>query len=134
MNSDIQKLLLELDWNNKETHTIAIKELSNRKDYDLKVLIAPLQIDFFERHNIRWKNVALGCATVISSKSDDEIMSILPDLLIWFQDLNWPGAVEILERLKKIPYSQIEKHINDSISRARQEHDEQWIEWLTILK
>lgn len=40
------------------------------------------------------------CATILSSKSDDVLEPYLVELLEWLQDLNWPGATTILERLK----------------------------------
>lgn len=134
MTGDIIKLLSELNWNNKEKKTIAIKVLSSRKDYNFKMLIAPLQNEFYENQGIWWKDIALGCAIILSNKSDSEIINLLPDLLVWLQDLNWPGAVEVFERLKKIPYLLIKKYLNDTIYKAQIENDDQWIEWLTLLK
>jgi hypothetical protein len=134
MTSEIRTLLLELDWNNKEKQNRAIKALSNRKDYDLKVLISPLQVELYDTNEIWWKDVAEGCAIVISIKSDGEIISLLPDLLVWLQDLNWPGATIILDRLKKILYSKIEAYVNQAITKAKIDNDDQWVEWLNLLR
>ena len=46
------------------------------------------------------KNVWENCALIIERKSDEELMPYLPQLFEWIQDLNWPGAVIILNRLK----------------------------------
>ena len=44
-----------------------------------------------------WEN----CAKILASKTDEELSPYLLNLLIWIQDLNWPGAMIILERMKK---------------------------------
>ena len=44
-----------------------------------------------------WEN----CAKVISERSDDELEPYLEDMFFWIQDLNWPGANIILDRLKQ---------------------------------
>ncbi len=45
-----------------------------------------------------WEN----CAVVICSKSDDALTPYFLDMLLWIQDLNWPGAEMILSRLIKL--------------------------------
>ena len=40
------------------------------------------------------------CAKILSSKSDEALEPYLNELLEWLQDLNWPGAITILKRLK----------------------------------
>lgn len=46
------------------------------------------------------KNVWDNCAKVIISKTDEELQPYLDRLFNWIQDLNWPGALMILERLQ----------------------------------
>ena len=46
------------------------------------------------------KSVWRNCAIVVSEKNDQELLPYLPDMLLWIQDLNWPGADLILMRLK----------------------------------
>lgn len=47
------------------------------------------------------KNIWANCARIIEKKTDKELERYLPELLEWLQDLNWPGAFEILNRLKR---------------------------------
>lgn len=47
------------------------------------------------------KNVWDNCARIISERSDNELKSYLTDMMEWLQDMNWPGAFCILDRLKK---------------------------------
>ncbi len=39
------------------------------------------------------------CAQILSEKSDDELEPYLYKLFEWLQDLNWPGALTIVDRL-----------------------------------
>ena len=47
------------------------------------------------------KNVWDNCARVIAEHSDLELIPYIVDMLIWIQDLNWPGAEIILKRLQE---------------------------------
>ncbi len=47
------------------------------------------------------KNVWDNCAKILSMRTDDELSPYLIELLKWLQDLNWPGAFCILNRLRK---------------------------------
>lgn len=60
------------------------------------------------KHN---KNVWENCAVIIAEKSDENPKPYLVELLEWLQDMNWPGAFCILNRLQK--YAD-----NDSICNA----------------
>lgn len=45
------------------------------------------------------KSVWENCAYIICSRSDEELEPYVLDMLIWLQDLNWPGAMKITNRL-----------------------------------
>ena len=45
------------------------------------------------------KSVWDNCATVICERSDQELQPYLTDMILWLQDLNWPGAEQIQQRL-----------------------------------
>lgn len=47
------------------------------------------------------KNVWDNCAIIICERSDEELMPYMLDMLLWLEDLNWPGAEAIQERLKR---------------------------------
>lgn len=46
------------------------------------------------------KNVWDNCAKILSARSNEELSPYLIELMVWLQDMNWPGAFCILERLK----------------------------------
>ena len=43
------------------------------------------------------------CAKVIADRSDEELVPYLDLLFEWLQDLSWPSAEIILDRLSKMP-------------------------------
>ena len=48
-------------------------------------------------------------------------------LFEWLQDLNWPGAYTIFDRLLKMPYSLLKDELNYCKLRAKKEKDELWL-------
>lgn len=72
------------------------------------------------------KSVWESCAKVISLKTDEELEPFLYLLFEWFQDMNWPGAFIIFDRLSKIPYSMLKPSMEFSIEQAKRENDELW--------
>lgn len=45
------------------------------------------------------KNVWENCAIILCARSDEELKPYILDMLLWLEDLNWPGAELIQERL-----------------------------------
>lgn len=81
-----------LDWNNSiEEQEQGIKLAKNVKC-----------INAFLQPNGRYygKNVWDNCAKILSERSNEELSPYLLELMEWLQDMNWPGAFCILERLK----------------------------------
>ena len=91
MNYSIDDIFDMLSWENtNEVQTQGISEAKKIKH--ISVLFRPK-----ESKSI-WEN----CAIVLASKSDDELSKYIVDLFEWLQDMNWPGADIIYDRLKKI--------------------------------
>ena len=80
------------------------------------------------------KSVWEPCAKVIALKSDKELDDYMYRLLEWLQDMNWPGAEIIFERLSQIPLAKICRYVEFSMYRARKEEDESWLNTLEALK
>ena len=76
------------------------------------------------------KSVWEPCAKVIADRSDEELLPYLHLLFEWLQDLNWPGAEIILDRLAKMPIALTEETLKFSKFRAEKEHDKMWLVWL----
>ena len=80
------------------------------------------------------KSIWEPCAKVVALKSDEELQDYMYLLLEWLQDMNWPGAEIIFERLSQIPYVKIQDYVEFSIHRAKREQDEIWLDTLEALK
>ena len=60
--------------------------------------------DKYHNQNV-WEN----CAAILAKRSDEELSYYLVELLEWLQDLNWPGALVILDRLKAFSGEKLKK-------------------------
>ena len=91
--NNIDYIMDLLDWNNSTEVQAKGIELA-KKVKNINVFLQPCN----RKHN---KNVWENCAKVLSTKTDEELTPYLIELFEWLQDLNWPGAFCIMERLKK---------------------------------
>ncbi len=119
---DKDKLFFMLDWNNSQ-------ELQ-KKGIELGLKIEDLQV-FMQDGN--GKNVWGNCAKILSQKSDEELKPYLPEILEWLQDLTWPGALTILERLKQFDYKILKIPFEQAIQKANEENDITWIGFLSYI-
>ena len=93
--------------------------------------IVPFIQPLTPRHN---KNVWENCAVIIAEKSDEELKPYLVELLEWLQDMNWPGALCILNRLQEFSdKDSICDAIDVCIEKAKVCGDEVWEDSLQLL-
>lgn len=112
---DISNSIQKLEWGTpNEEKESAIRKLQLIDDTELHLLLQP----FSKAH---WD----GAAEVIINLGYPRVKSILPGLLIWIQDLNWPGASQISDFLKEVG-DPIIPHIKDVFKNNSD--DEGWIE------
>lgn len=70
-----------------------------------------------------WDN----CAKILSEKTDDELFPYVTELLMWLQDLNWPGAFCILDRMQKYSDNNPNnRSFNNCLKCLRALNDENW--------
>lgn len=120
---NFQKNIDDLSWyKDTATQTKAIEYLSNRNELDLEKLVLPIAKSY-------WENASI----VLCSYCDDKLVEILPELLVWLQDINWPGALRINNRISLIDKSKTMSCILDTMNEAVQLNDEMWICSLTKL-
>ena len=93
---------------------------------DLSFLILPFANGESKR---LWEN----CAKALYEISDEKLEQYLPSLLEWLQDLNWPGALIILDRLKKFSGKKLKKPFMDRYTFACNLNDEEGLMWLDYL-
>ncbi len=117
---DTRQLIKDLNWNNSdEMQQTAIKELSDLDGEDI-ILMAKQSNDLCSKPC--WHNAAL----VLKNIGYPRNKVALPYLMEWFQDLNWPGVVTIIELLKEIDLKVLLPYIEKASSKAIQEKDECW--------
>ena len=123
---NIDEIMNMLDWNNSlETQQKGLELAKNIKS--INAFILPV-------HPECNKNVWENCAKILTDKTDKILNPYWLDLLKWIEDLNWPGALIIMERLKKV--SEIEMlafSIKESIKIATATDNYIWLKNMSEL-
>ena len=73
------------------------------------------------------------CAQVLCEKSDVILQPHLIRLLEWLQDLNWPGALFILNRLKNFSGEKLKESFLSCFYRASSIDSQDGLMWLDYL-
>ena len=122
MTVDIDTLYEMLDENQPiEVQEEAIREA--RKIKSLSVFMQPVE------YKLSWKN----CAKVICEKTDKELNSYKYEMLEWLQDLNWPGAFLIMERLEKMNPQLLLNATIYAVKQALLLKDNEWLTYMSYL-
>lgn len=74
------------------------------------------------------KNNWEDCARRLAALPDDVLRPLLPELMEWFQDLNWPGAEAITRRLEALPAQELRAAIAGAREIAAARRDDEWLE------
>lgn len=122
---DIDKIYQMLNWQSRFGDQLQGIKLARNLE-DLSLLILPFVNG--ERKDI-WEN----CARALYEIPDDRLEDYLPSLLEWLQDLNWPGALIILDRLKKFSGARMKKPFIESVTSANSLNNEEGLRWLDYL-
>jgi len=89
----IDEIMDMLDWNNSAE--------IQQKGIELAHSVESINVFVLPANPRSSKNVWGNCAKILSDKPDEKLNPYLSQLLEWLEDLNWPGASIILDRLKK---------------------------------
>lgn len=76
-----------------------------------------------------WEN----CAKVICEKTDEELDKYTCEMLEWLQDINWPGAFLIMERLEKMDPQFLVHAVSYQVKQAILLKDNEWLGWMSYL-
>lgn len=124
---DITEIMDMLDWHMPSE--IQLEGISLARNIET---IIPFIQPLTPKHN---KNVWDNCAVIIAEKSDEKIKPHLVELLEWLQDMNWPGAFCILDRLKNYSdNNSILSAISICLQRAKDCNDGIWEDNLLMLQ
>lgn len=116
-----EELFNLLDWNSsREAQEEGIRIGLQRQNLEI----------FLQTYD---KGIWENSARILAQKSDEELKKYIPKLLEWLQDINWPGAIIILNRLKKIDGKLLIKDFEMAIKKAREEEEVNWIYSLSHL-
>ena len=124
---NITEIMAMLDWN-KSTEIQTKGRFLAKHSEDIEPFIQPLT----PLYN---KNVWENCAIIIAEENDEKLEPYLVELLEWLQDMNWPGAFCILERLRQ--YSDVtllHRAINICVQKAENSNDMVWKKNLYMLR
>ena len=119
---DINKIYKMLSWKNSLAVQLEGIRLA-REINDLSLLIQPPADPSVWEH----------CAKILCEKTDSEIEPYLDELLEWLQDLNWPGALTIVERLKKFSGEKLKKPLENAIIKSNKMDSNEGLMWRDYL-
>lgn len=113
---DIYLLIKKIDWNNPEYEiNEAFNKLILIPDDDLSLLIMPMM------DKMCWYN----SARVLKEIGFPRVKNVIPELLVWLQDMNWPGA-EIIAELLLSADNGVIKHVKEILLTD----DDIWKYWV----
>lgn len=92
----------------------AISQLINLEGSKLHLLLQPISKNY-------WRNAAI----VLKKIGYPRVKSIIPELLEWIQDMNWPGAQEIVDLLITV-----DDEVVPYVKKVLRSGDGIWIIWL----
>ncbi len=102
----------------KEVRELAKKELVNINENDLVLLAQQSELC----HKGCWESAA----EVLNQIGFPRIKSVLPYLMEWFQDINWPGVGTIVKTLRTTNPIELIPYIEDAAKRSIAENDDCW--------
>jgi len=76
------------------------------------------------------KDVWSNCATLFCDLSDDQLIPYMEGLFLWLQDMNWPGAYEISQRLNRFEKERLQPYYQQAVDAAKETGDEEWLDFL----
>ena len=122
MSVDIDTLFEMMDEGQPvEVQEEALREA--RKIKSLSVFMQPIEYKW------SWEN----CAKVICEKTDEELNKYTCEMLEWLQDINWPGAFLIMERLEKMEPQFLVHAVGYQVKQALLLKDNEWLGWMSYL-
>ena len=117
MSVDIDTLFEMMDEGQPaEIQEEALREA--RKIKSLSVFMQPIEYGW------SWEN----CAKVIC-----ELNKYTCEMLEWLQDINWPGAFLIMERLEKMEPQFLVHAVGYQVKQALLLKDNEWLGWMSYL-
>jgi hypothetical protein len=99
-----------------ETGEVALSELLAAGEQKLGYL-------FFPNEKALWE----PAAEILSMVGFPRLEGRIPQLLEWFQDLNWPGIDIVINLLRRAPRDVLLTQLESAASAAHAQGDDQWL-------
>ena len=90
---DIDYIMNLIDWN-KDIH-------EQKKGIEMAEKIENINVFLQPCNKNSNKNVWNNCAIILSKRTDEELSPYLVELFMWLQDMNWPGALRVFDRIQR---------------------------------
>ena len=124
--TDIDRIMYLIDWNRSPEDQMEGISLA-REVVCLKAFFQPFGPGY-------GKSVWENCATIICARSDEELMLYITDMILWMEDLNWPGAVQIQQRLIAFQsVSSLAFALNAIVPALEQLKETSWLQFISDL-
>src|SRR4051794_14648818 len=108
-NEKVEDLIECLDWNEdpaRQSEAVALLVAAGDR-LDLSLILQA-------GDKSRWQNEA----RVLLGLGYPGFRAVIPGMLEWLQDLNWPGSSEIVEALARVPKEDLEPHLSKAVESA----------------
>lgn len=123
---DIDKIMAMLDSNNSDEIQAKGIQLAEQIN-NINVFLQPVNPGVS-------KNVWENCAKILARKSDDVLQPYLLHLLLWLEDINWPGAFIIIDRLKNFSGELLVDSFSHAVNLAMMDwYSKMWLDYLSGL-
>ncbi len=120
---ECETYIQQLHWDTPEPLRNEVKEkLKQMSENQMQMLIFPHGKGYWD-----------GAAEVITAIGLPRVQNIMPGVMEWLQDMNWPGSQIIYDFLCHQKKETILPHINKALHTASQQNDEMWLYWMMQL-
>lgn len=121
----MKKTLLDsLRWNRSPKEQLEdVVRLALDENTDPSTLIMPALDKQY------WGNAALTLLLM----EPERVKPYLPQLMIWLQDANWPGAYTIMEMLHNMPKEYVMPALQAAREEALKQDDENWVDNIDMI-
>ena len=83
---------------------------------------------------IESKSLWYNCAKVLIQKTNEQLRPYLIPMMEWLQDMNWPGADLVYNRLLEFSFEEIRLQYEICLQMAQKKDDFSWYASLRTLK
>jgi hypothetical protein len=123
---NIDRIMYLISWDRSESEQQEGLSMA-RKVSCLKAFCQPGCRDYS-------KDVWENCAVILCERSDEELEFYISDMLLWLEDLNWPGASQIQERLVQFQkVDMLAMWLNSWVPALKQLKKLAWLSFISVV-